>query len=178
MSNKLISENFKIHFLVMFFLIFINFCFGQNDMKKILKKINATEYKIDFKNEDGIFVAKNNKSKKWGMFQAWSIKKINEIIPVKYDSIDFFDVNSPLTGVWLKGKVGVYLSPWTFEKGKQSIPCLYDGYRIFIKETYYLALQKEGKWAWVDWISGQLKTDFQYELSGDNLPEPNFIQEY
>ena len=152
-------------------------CYGQRDLNAILKKINASTYRPDGKNGDGVMLAKSKKTKKWGMYQAWNEKNITEMIPAVYDSIDFFEVNAPLTGVWKKGKVGIYLSPWTFEKGRQSVECLYDAYQVFYKETAYLAVRKDKYWAWIDWMNGELKTDFIYQMDKGQLPPPNYKQE-
>ena len=164
--------------------------YAQEITPAILKKLNASEYKLDFKNGDGVFIAKNQKTKKWGMFQAWSINDVNEMIPMSYDSIHFFNVNAKFTGVWNNGKVGIFISPWSFETGKQTVECLYDDYRSFnVERTIvddigrynkyftYLAVKKDGLWAWIDWMTGELKTEFLYNLEIEQMPYPDFEQE-
>ena len=166
--------------------------FSQEITPKILKKIQATEHKLDVNNGDGVFVAKNKKTKKWGMYQAWSEQDIKEMIPPEYDSIDFFGFNSKLTGVWNKGKVGIYPSPWSYgeEEAKQTVECLYEGYKIFnVEKTVsdglgsyrkyfvYVAVKKDGLWAWIDWMTGELKTDFIFDLEKEQMPYPEFEQE-
>jgi hypothetical protein len=173
-------------------LITCSWTFGQEITPSILKKINASEYKLDENNGDGVFIAKNKKSKKWGMYQAWSEKDIKEMIPPMYDSIDFFEFNAKLTGVWLNGKVGVYMSPWTYgeEDAKQTVQCLYEGYKIFnVEKTVYdglgsyrkyfdfVAVKKDGLWAWIDWVTGELKTEFIFDLEKEQMPYPEFEQE-
>lgn len=143
----------------------------------ILKKIRASEYKLDLKNEDGVFVAKNKKSGKWGMYQAWSDKDVKEMIPPVFDSIDFFEVNAKLTGVWKGGKSGIFLSPWSYSAPRQTVDCLYDDYSVFEAEKTYVAVKKDGLWAWIDWMSGELKTGFLYDLGKEKMPTPLFEQQ-
>lgn len=142
--------------------------FGQEITPAILKKINASEHKLDVNNGDGVFLAKNKETKKWGMYQAWSDKDITEMIPPQYDSIDFFGFNSRFTGVWKNGKVGIYLSTWSFnENARQTIACKYEAYKVynFDNRKYpYLAVKKEGKWGWVDWLTGKERSYFYEEL--------------
>lgn len=177
---------------LIFVLLFFSDISAQTVSEKVLKKINASAYKSDTNNEDGVFVAQHQQTKKWGMFQAWSEKDIKQMIPMQYDSIDFFGFNAKMTGVWNKGNVGIFLSPWSFgeENAKQTVECLYDGYKIFeVEKTAYdsyssyrkyftyLAVQKDGLWAWIDWMTGELKTDFSYDLEKELMPYPDFEQE-
>lgn len=150
-------------------LLFISgLVYSQEITPSILKSIQALEHKLDTNNGDGVFVAKNEKSKKWGMYQAWSEKNIQELIPPVYDSIDFFGFNAKLTGVWKNGKVGIYISPWSFnENARETVGCKYDAYKIynFSNRKYpYLAVQKDGKWGWVDWLTGKDRSYFYEEL--------------
>jgi hypothetical protein len=180
----------KVLLVILFFSICKSF-FAQDITKTVLNKINASEYKLDVNNEDGVFVAKNKKTNKWGMYQAWSEKEINEMIPPKYDSIDFFGFNSKLTGVWYQGKVGIYQSPWSYgeEDAKQTVDCLYDDYKIFnVERTIvdgigryrkyfdYVAVKNDGLWAWIDWMTGELKSEFIYDLEKEKMPYPDFEQ--
>ena len=129
-----------------------------------LNKINASNYRVDTANEDGVFIAQNSTTKKWGMYQLASPNQLKEIIPMAYDSIGFYAYNSLITDVWIAGKVGIYTSPWSYRNAKQTVPCLYDNFQIFqIEKTInsdlgyntnyktYLAVQKNGLWAWIDW---------------------------
>lgn len=164
--------------------------FAQEISPKTLKKIKATEIRLDENNGDGVFIARGKKSKKWGMFQAWSENDVTQMIPMQYDSIDFFGFNAEVTGVWNSGKVGIYISPWSFdEDARQTIPCLYDDYKIFNVErtvydgmghykkyVTYVAIKKNNRWAWIDWITGELKTDFIVDLENEKMPYPDFEQ--
>lgn len=186
------SFTMKIIFIFIFFIFSLWKTIAQDVTPKILKIINASEYKPDKNNGDGVFVAQHQQTKKWGMFQAWSENEIKQMIPMQYDSIDFFGFNAKMTGVWNKGKVGIFLSPWSFseETAKQTVACLYDGYKIFeVEKTVsdglgsyrkyfdYVAVKKDSLWAWIDWMTGELKTDFKYDLEKEKMPYPGFEQE-
>lgn len=164
---------------------------GQGNTALLLQKTNASALQFDTINEDAVFIAKNKLTNKWGMYQAYADNDIKELIVPMYDTIDFFGYNARLTGVWLDGKVGLYTSPWTYglKKAKQTVECLYDGYKIFQVEktvndglsTYqsyidYVAVKKDGLWAWIDWMTGELKTDFIYDIKKEKMPYPDFDQ--
>ena len=195
LTKKLHFQRFRLLLMKAFYVISFSFAFfivnAQDVTPKILKKINAAEYKPDKNNGDGVFVAKNIETKKWGMYQTWSEADIKEMIPPQYDSIDFFGFNAKLTGVWNNGKVGIYQSPWSFgeEDAKQTVECLYDGYKIFeVEKTVsdglgsyrkyfdYVAVKKDSLWAWIDWMTGELKTEFLYDLEKEKMPYPGFEQ--
>ncbi len=178
--------------LILVLLFTCSWLSGQENTALLLQKTNASELQFDTTNEDAVFIAKNKLTNKWGMYQGYANHDIKELIPPAYDSIDFFGYNAKLTGVWLDGKVGLYTSPWTYgsKKAKQTVECLYDGYKIFQVEktvndglsTYqsyvdYVAVKKEGLWAWIDWMTGELKTDFLYNLDKEQMPYPEFEQE-
>ena len=148
--------------------------------KSVLKSIGASEYKPDPYNEDGVFIAKNKKTGLWGMYQYWIEPPIKTFIPMNYDSIDFFHFNGLLTGVWKANKVGIYIAN-SLSNPRETIPCIYDDYKIYsINQPYpkpYLAVKKNGLWAWIDWITGELKTEFLYDLNIEKMPYPTFEQE-
>jgi len=160
-------------------LSFGNYTMAQEISQTILKHINATEYKSDPFNGDGVFLAKGKKNSLWGMYQAFSEKNIVELIPMDYDSIDFFKYNAPFTGVWSNGKVGIYVSPWSFEVGYASTECVYDDFKPYYfsgKNTTYLAVKKNGLWAWIDWLTGVEQTKFIYDLNNSEMPYPLYQQ--
>tara|TARA_R110000868_G_scaffold123222_1_gene326425 strand:+ start:284 stop:832 length:549 start_codon:yes stop_codon:yes gene_type:complete len=154
--------------------------------KELLQKLNADLIVMDAINGDGVFKARNVTTKKWGMFQYGT-----EIIPMKYDSLEFFTVNGKYTIVYNNGKLGTYLSYFDYEKdAKQTVPCLYDNYKKikipyngenrFPPITYteeYLAVKKNGKWGWVNWFTGAEQSKFIYNTIED-LPTPDYIQEW
>jgi hypothetical protein len=153
--------------------------FGQFPEKQMMKKLNADKIEMDKGNGDGVFKARNRKTKKWGMYQ-WMYEgvKTKELIPMEYDSLKYFPFNGAFTAVYNNGKVGFYLSAWSYDDAKQTVECLYDDYQRYnINNTTYLAVKKNGKWGWVDWLSGEEKSEFIYDDKSD-LPKPKYVQAY
>lgn len=158
---------------------------------KLKDQLKAEIIEYDRGNGDGVFIAKLIKNKKWGMYQNLG-KEIQTIIPAQFDSISFFGWNGLFTGVWNNNKVGIYQSVWTYgeDDARQTVECLYDDYKKFnverninsngyyMKKTLvYLAVKRDGLWAWIDWMTGELKTEFLYDLEKEKMPYPNFEQE-
>ncbi|WP_457616529.1 hypothetical protein [Lutibacter sp.] len=145
--------------------------------------MKADTIEMDKDNGDGVFKARNKTTKKWGMYQ-WRFDdlKTKMLIPMQYDSLDYFPYNANFTAVYNNDKIGFYLSAWVYNEAKQTVPCLYDDYHRYIvtkdrSERTYLAVKKNGKWGWVNWLTGEEKTAFIYDIKED-LPYPNFVQEY
>lgn len=145
-------------------------------MKSAREKLNADLVIFDENNGDGAFKARNKTTRKWGMFQDLG-DEIIEMIPMRYDSLKSFPYNGNFTAVYNQGKVGFYLSAWSYdEKAKESVPCMYEDYQRFTNEGItYLAVQKNDKWGWVDWLTGEQKSEFKYD-SKDDLPYPDYKQ--
>jgi hypothetical protein len=146
--------------------------------KELLEVLNASKISMDHGNGDGVFKAKSRKTKKWGMYQyLYEGVKVKEVIPMDYDSLKYFPFNGAFTVVYNNGKVGFYLAEWSYgDKAKQSVACLYDNYKRFTaNNTTHLAASKNGKWGWVDWLTGEEKSDFIYD-SKDELPYPKYEQ--
>lgn len=152
--------------------------------KALKKKLNADRIEMDEGNGDGAFKARDKKTKKWGMYQwMYSGTKVKVMIPMEYDSVKYFPFNGSFTAVYNDGKVGVYLCEWSYgEDAKQTIPCKYEDYRRinvrkdkYSRATLYLAMKKDGKWGWVDWITGEEMSEFVYDSTKD-LPYPEFEQ--
>lgn len=166
-----------------------NLCIHQEDssyeesimlaFNKLNKKNNIDSLVLDSGNGDGVFKARGKNDLKWGMYQYYDQKNIQELIPMKYDSLHFFPWNGNYTAVYLNGKVGTYLSYWTYGvEACEGVPCEYDEYQRFTKEdgTPVLALRKGKYWGWVDWLTGKVKSEFQYE-NLDALPYPYYTQQ-
>ena len=160
--------------------------------QNLMRKWGFDQIEPDNGNGDGVALVRHAKTAKWGMIQQLNSNDIQWLIPLEYDAIDFFGFNAKLTGVWNNGKVGIYLSPWTYgeEEAKQTVDCLYEAYKIFnVEKTVYdglsnyrkyfdyVAVKKDGLWAWIDWMTGELKTDFLYDLDKEQMPYPEFEQE-
>ena len=156
------------------------------------KKFNADLIEYDLENGDGVAKIRSASTGLWGIMQSLNKEQQELHIPMVYDSVDFIGYNAKLTGVWLRGKVGIYMSPWTYgaENAKQTVACLYDDYKIFnVEKTIhdglggyrkyfdYVAVKKDGLWAWIDWMTGELKTEFLYDLEKEQMPYPDFEQE-
>lgn len=130
-------------------------------------------------NGDGVFTIRSRSNQLWGMYQILG-NDFREVIPMQYDSIRFYPWNSPITAVYREGKVGFYLSYWSYDSlAREIVPCEYDDYKRYQKDdgSLYLAVKKEGHWAWIDWINNKLESELIYpEL--DSLPYPYYQQEY
>lgn len=142
------------------------------------KKLKADILIFDEGNGDGVFKARNKATKKWGMYQSLDENDLTTLIPAKYDSIRFFAYNSKYTAVYNKGKVGMYLSHWSYnDKAKQSVSCIYEDYKKYDADGIpKLAVKKDGKWGWIDWLTGEEKSEFKYETP-DDLPYPHYNQD-
>ena len=105
--------------------------------------------------------------------------KTVELIPMQYDSLRYFPFNGNYTAVYNDGKVGFYLAYWSYDKqARQSVACLYEDYKRYsVKGISYLAVKKNGKWGWVDWMTGEEKSEFKYDTP-DDLPYPYYKQKY
>jgi hypothetical protein len=58
--------------------------------------------------------------------------------------------------VYQEGKHGVYLSGWSYEDARESVPCIYDDSQIVRQDNQTcLAVQKNGQWLWINWETGQ-----------------------
>ena len=143
-------------------------------------KLNADLVIFDPNNGDGALKARNKKTKKWGMYQFLDMNmEEKELIPMQYDSLNFYPFNGKYTAVYNNEKVGFYLSYWSYDKqAKETVACKYDDYKRFDADgVSKLAVKKNGKWGWVDWLTGEEKSEFIYN-STDDLPYPHYKQNY
>ena len=143
-------------------------------------KLNADLVIFDPNNGDGALKARSKKTKKWGMYQFLDMNmEVKELIPMQYDSLNFYPFNGKYTAVYNNGKVGFYLSYWSYdEQAKQTVACAYEDYKRFDTDgVSKLAVKKNGKWGWVDWLTGEEKSEFTYN-STDDLPYPRYKQNY
>lgn len=142
------------------------------------KKLDTDLLIFDEGNGDGVFKARNKSTKKWGMYQSLGADDLTTIIPAKYDSLHFFSFNGKYTIVYNGEKVGVYLSYWSYgDKAKETVPCLYEDFKNFDADGVpKLAVKKNGKWGWINWLTGEEQSEFKYETTED-LPYPYFNQD-
>ena len=172
---------------LLFFVLFLSFTQvnAQSFPKqKIMAKLKADRIDMDEGNGDGVFKARDKKTKKWGMYQwMYSGTKVKEMIPMEYDSVRYFPFNGSFTAVYNDGKLGIYLCEWSYgEDAKQTVECKYEDYRRinvrkdkYSRSILYLAMKKDGKWGWVDWMTGEEKSEFIYDTTKD-LPYPDYDQ--
>lgn len=144
--------------------------FEEDNDEGIKRRLNADKVLFGYGGGDGMRLVRNRETQKWGIYQCWG-EDCTEFIPMDYDSLRSFQQNAWFTAVYNNGKVGFYLAAWSFgDQAKQTVPCEYDNFKI-VEDTRsypfvpYLAVEKGGKWAWVDWLTGALKSDYVDELS-------------
>jgi hypothetical protein len=145
--------------------------FAQNfPERQMLRKFKADTLALDEINQDGAFKLRGKRSGKWGLYQ-WLYRGLmtRELIPMKYDSLDFIGFNAPFTRVYQEGKHGVYLSGWSYEDARESVPCIYDDSQIVRQDNQTcLAVQKNGQWLWINWETGQ-------EFLGQTSSDPDHL---
>ncbi len=171
--------------LVIFLLFSFTGVYAQSFPEQgIKKKLNADRIEMDEGNGDGVFKARDKKTKKWGMYQwMYSGTKVKMMIPMEYDSVKYFPFNGSFTAVYNDGKLGIYLCEWSFgEDAKQTVECKYEDYRRinvrkdeYSRATLYLAMKKDGKWGWVNWLTGDEMSEFIYDTTKE-MPFPEFEQ--
>lgn len=132
-------------------------------------------------NTDGVFLAQSKATDKYGLYQFIAENNIIEAIPMKYDSIHYFSWNRNFIVTFNEGKVGIYLSYWIYdEEAKESVPCMYEDYTIVKRDVdniTVLAVKKNNKWGWINWLTGEEKSEFTFETAKD-LPYPYYEQKY
>ncbi len=131
------------------------------ELLKIIKKEKLENARNDHINGDGLFIAQNRDDQKWGMFQYYK-----QIIPMEFDSIEFYGWNDPVTRVMKEGLWGAYPFDNVDAKG---VSCEYDEIRLYTFEGQMcVAGKKEGLWRWVNWYTGieytGLKVKYHQEL--------------
>jgi hypothetical protein len=166
---------------------FIYTDFREIDFKELpreeLEFINAVRRKKGFDyvyfdriNGKGIFIGRQRRTRKWGMLQGKDVNNLIVHIPNEYDSLDFFPSDNTFIPVFLGGKVGFYNKTGNTIK-KISDPQYEDYKRAEYNEKEYLAVQKNGKWGWVDWYDGEIKVK-SISNSFEELPAPDWISKF
>jgi hypothetical protein len=149
------------------------------NVMKELKILKADMIVYDTIHGEGNFFARSAATKKWGMYMSHGNHPA-KMIPMAYDSIAFSP--APFYPVWNNGKVGAYCTPFYPELRKESIPCIYDDYRLADEENYvyHLVLKKDGKWGVIDWFTGKTLLDFTYDKPEDidikEVPDSDYYQ--
>ena len=150
------------------------------EMQKILKSLPVSKVEFDKNNGDGVFRAKLKETGKWGMYQGYN-GNYNNLIPAKYDEINFFSWNGNFSIVKNNEKYGVVLSPWSNDDltNLETIPCQYEDYKIIEYESEkhpgytdkFIAFKQKEKWAFVNYKNGKAYSEFVYD-SPEDLPYP------
>jgi len=143
------------------------------------KKYKFQLIEMDEGNGDGVFMAKSKKTRLWGMYQyVYDGLTIKTLIPPKYEKLNYFPFNSPFTAVYKNGKVGFYLSSWSYgSQACESVACLYDDYQRFTTDdgAIRLAVKRDNHWGWINWLTGKEMSEFTYPTPQD-LPYPSWKQ--
>lgn len=150
---------------------------AEETFKSAKHKLKADLIEFDKSNGDGVFRARISSTSKWGMYQYFEPDDIQTLIPPEYDSVHFIPYNGRYSAVYKNNKVGFYLSYWSYDsKAKQTVPCIYDDYKPYNADGIpKLAVKKNDKWGWVNWLTGEEKSEFKYETL-ESLPYPYFKQ--
>ena len=159
-----------------FFMLIFSLTAQEFPKPQMMRKFKADSLILDTQKSDGSFKFREKNSQKWGLHQ-WLYRGLmtRELIPTKYDSLDFIPYNGSFTAVYQQGNVGIYLSPWVFENAVESVACQYDDHEIRLIETIpYLAVKKQDRWIWVDWQSGTEYADAPADTPQELSP-PNFV---
>lgn len=146
--------------------------------KAIRKKLEADLVIPDGGNGDGVFKYRDSETQKWGMVQYFGKNQYTKMIPAEFDSVRFFPFNSNYTAVYNNGKVGIYLASWSYNDRDtmHTVPCVYEDYKRYTADGVpKLAMKKDGKWGWVNWLTGKPMSEFNYETT-DDLPYPHYKQ--
>jgi len=178
-------KKIKITAILLLALFAISSSFAQGfPEKEMKKKLKASKIEMDGGNGDGVFKAQSKKTKKWGIYQ-WMYEgtDVKEMIPMEYDKVDDFPFNGAFTTVYNDGKLGIYLCEWSYgDDAKQTVPCEYEkikkytvGADDYSAGQLYTAFMKDGKWGWVNWKTGEEKSEFIYDEL-DDLPYPKYEQ--
>ncbi len=131
---------------------------------------------FDRVNNNEIFRARLSRLRKWGMFRGFDVDNLEQLIPGEYDSLEFFPSNNTFTPVYLAGNIGFYTM--VDGKVKKIADAEYEAFkRVEINESEYLAVQKQGKWGWMDWFDGEIKVN-SISPSFDKLPTPDWKSKY
>lgn len=144
---------------------------------KSIRRKKGFDY-IEFDNINGkeIFIARQGRIRKWGMFKGFDPNNVEQLIPNEYDSLEFFPSNNTFTPVYLGGNVGIY--SMIDYKVKKIADAEYEAFkRVDINDIEYLAVKKQGRWGWMDWYDGEIKVN-SISPSFEELPTPEWKSKY
>lgn len=114
---------------------------------------NADSILFDYINADDVYNLRSSTTGLWGMYRSGK-----ELIPMKYEHIDFYGWNEPFTFVKKEGKWCIYYGG--FNNENQKIFCGYEELKKFEHKNFlYVAGKQNGKWKWVNWYNGHSTQD-------------------
>ena len=145
-------------------------------MDAVRRKKGFDFVEFDRVNNNQIFMARQSRLRKWGMFKGFDVNTLETLIPNEYDSVEFFPSNNTFTPVFLAGKIGFY-SLVDFKAKKITDPDYEAFKRVDINGEDYLAIQKNGRWGWMDWYTGEIKVN-SISPSFEELPNPDWRSKY
>ena len=157
---------------IAFFISLSAFSQDKNLDKKMKRMLNVKEIEWDHYNEDGVFKARSKKSGKWGMYQnIYQGKRPKNLVPMKYDSLGFYDHSSNYTIVKNNGKYGLLSSPWSGHS-KLFVRCMYQQLNYVDDHSRLIAAKGNNKWAYIDTETGDTLIPFVHNNHAD-LPAPS-----
>ena len=140
--------------------------------KKMKKMLGVKEIEWDHYNEDGVFKARSKNSGKWGMYQYfYEGKRPKTLVPMKYDSLGFYDHSSNFTIVKNKGKYGLLSSPWG-DHSELIVRCMYQQLKYAEGYSGLIAAKGNNLWAYIDTETGDTLIPFVHNSYAD-LPKPS-----
>ncbi len=142
----------------------------------IRKKKGFDYVEFDRVNGNEIYRARQSRLRKWGMYKGFNVNEVQELIPGEFDSLEFFPSNNNFTVVYLAGKMGFYNKIDDTVK-KISAPDFEAYKRVDFNGEVYLAVQKQGKWGWMDWFDGEIKIK-SISPSFEELPQPDWRSKF
>lgn len=145
-------------------------------IKAVRRKKGFDFVEFDRKNGNQIFIGRQGRTRKWGMLKGSDVNILETLIPNEYDSLSFFPSNNTFIPVYLGGNIGFY-SMVDMKVKKVSDPQYQDYKRVDINGEDYLAIQKNGRWGWMDWFNGEIKVK-SIRPSFDELPKPDWKSKF
>lgn len=141
-------------------------------MAKIRRKKGFDYVEFDRVNKSEIYMARQSRLRKWGILKGFDPNTSKELVPVEFDSLDFFPSNKSFTAAYLGGKIAFF--NYIDGNVKKISEPIYEDYKSAeFNDMLYLAVKRQGKWGWMDWTDGEIKIK-SISPSFDKLPQPDW----
>ncbi len=145
-------------------------------IKAVRRKKGFDFVEFDRINGNDIFIARQGRLRKWGMYKGKDVNNLDQLIPNEFDSLEFFPSNNNFSPVYLGGKVGFYTM--VDYEVKKIASTEYEAFkRVKLNDLDYLAVQKQGRWGWMDWYSGEIKVN-SISPEFEKLPTPDWKSKF